>query len=55
MKLLIKSMSFKPTAQLKRAIAADAKAQQRSEGDVMRRRLLQAYGLLPNGERPLDA
>ena len=46
MKLEIKSMSFKPTAQLKRAIAADAKREQRHKGDVIRRRLLQVYGLL---------
>lgn len=45
MKLLIKSMSFKPTAQLKRAIAADAKTQQRHESDVIRRILLRHYDL----------
>ena len=46
LKLLVKSMSFKPTAQLKRAIEAEAKGQQRHEGDVIRRILLRHYGLL---------
>ena len=52
MKLLVKSMSFKPTTQLKKAIEATAKQEQRHESDVIRRILLQAYGLLPNGARP---
>lgn len=47
MKLLLKSMSFKPTAQLKKAIEVQAKQEQRHESDVIRRLLLRACGLLP--------
>ena len=46
MKLELKSLSFKPTAPLKRAITADAKQEQRRVGDVIRRILLTHYGLL---------
>ena len=51
MKLELKSLSFKPTPQLKRAIAAEAKREQRKEGDLIRRILLRHYGLL-NGNHP---
>ena len=46
MKLLVKSMSFKPTASLKRAIEAQAKQEQRHESDVIRRILLRHFELI---------
>ena len=53
MKLLLKSMSFKPTAQLKKAIEVQAKRERRHESDVIRWRLLQTYGLIK--ETPCDS
>ena len=52
MKLLERSMSFKPTRSLKQAIIAQAKREQRHEGDVIRRLLLQHYGLVRERRLP---
>ena len=46
MKLAVKPMSFKPTPQLAKRLEADTKTEQRRLGDVIRRILLQHYGLL---------
>lgn len=45
MKLELKAMGFKPTTPLRKAIEADARAQQRKVGDVIRLRLLACYSL----------